>query len=160
MPGIACEEPVRFSCEPLNVRWQFAVGSPETGRCTRFHSLAGSSCVALPALISSRASSASLLRASWELEKTSVQRSSSRSSSRSHCAIRSCSSGGSADIFSIAVSKARLTIRIICGLIQAPNPTQAHCQAIHFSVSMKRMGTKKGCWKCETAICCVLAWVR
>ena len=66
--GIACAETVRLSCEPLNIRWQFVVGSPETGRCTRFHSLSGSSCVALPALISARASSASLLRASWEPE--------------------------------------------------------------------------------------------
>ena len=68
VPGIASEETVRFSLEPSNIRWQFAVGSPETGRRTRFHSLSGSSCVALPALISERASSASLLRACWELE--------------------------------------------------------------------------------------------
>lgn len=30
--------------------------------------------------------------------------------------MRPCSSGGSADIFSIALSKARITIQIICGL--------------------------------------------
>ena len=49
---------------PLNIPRQFVVGSPETGRCSRFHSLSRSSCAALPALMSVRASSASLPRAS------------------------------------------------------------------------------------------------
>jgi len=113
VPGVLPEEPIRFLGNVSDLRWQVAIRRPEARRRARSHSLSGSSSVALPAARSARASAASLLSALCEAANWRVQCSSSRSSSSSHWAIRSCSSAGSVVSFAMAVSSALVIEHII-----------------------------------------------
>jgi len=113
MPGVPAEQPIRLPSELPDPGWQIAIRRSEARRSVGPHSLSGSSSVALPAARSARASAASLLRASCEAENWRAQCSSSRSSSSSHCAIRSCSSQGRAASFAMATSRARVITRSI-----------------------------------------------
>lgn len=125
MPGVLEEQPIRLPSKVSDLRWQLAIRRPETRRRARPHSLSGSSSVALPAARSARASAASLLRASWEVENWRAQCSSSRSSSSSHWAIRSCSSAGSVASFAIAASNARVIARSI-HIVRGHGPTTGY----------------------------------
>ena len=122
MPRVIAEEPIHLPGEFSNLRWQFAIRRPEARRRARSHSLPGSSSVALPAERSARASVASLLRASYDVANWRAQCSSSRSSSSSHWAIRSCSSAGSVASFAIAASSARVITRSLPFAATRPNP--------------------------------------
>jgi hypothetical protein len=106
--GIFPEELVRLSSCILDLRREVAIRRPEARRRARFHSLSGSSSVALPAARSARASAASLLRVSCELVNCRAHRSSSSNSSSNQRAMRSCSSGGSPASFAMAASSARI----------------------------------------------------
>lgn len=106
VPGILAEEPVGLLRGLPNLVRQLAVRCPEARRCPRLNSFSGSSSVVLPAARSARTSPASLLRASCEARNLRAHRSSSRSSSSSQRATRSCSSGGRVANFAIAVFSA------------------------------------------------------
>ena len=106
--GVLAGQPIRLPSCFLDLRWEPAIRRPKTRRRTRFHSLSGSSSVALPAARPARASAASSLRASCEAANWRTHTSSSPSSSSSHRAIRSCSSAGRPESFAIAASSARV----------------------------------------------------
>ena len=84
------------------------VRSPESFRCARSHSFAGSSSVTSPRAISSSASSARLASTSCDLLNCSSHSRSSANSERSHSPMRSCSSGGSRAASANAVSRTRV----------------------------------------------------
>ena len=92
VPSVLEEHPIRLPSGYPDLRRKLAIRRPEARRRARFHSVSGSSSVALPAARSARASAASLLRASCDAANWCAQSSSSPSSSRSHRAMRSCSS--------------------------------------------------------------------
>jgi hypothetical protein len=122
VPSVVAEQPIRLPSEVPGFRWQLAIRRPEARRRARSHSLSGSSSVALPAARSARASAASLLRASCEVANWRAQCSSSRSSSSSHWAIRSCSSAGSVASFAMTASSARVIKYSIPFAATRPNP--------------------------------------
>lgn len=119
--GIFTEELVRLASGLLDLGRKVAIRRPEARRRARFHSLSGSSSVALPATRSARASAASLLRASCEVANWRAHRSSSSSSSSNQRAMRSCSSGGSPASFAMAASSARVISTSIHFLAVRPN---------------------------------------
>ena len=110
---VLAEQPKGLLSDLSDLRRQVAIRRPETRRRARSQGSSGSTSDALPAARSALASAASLLRASCELENWRAQCSSSRSSSSSQWAIRSCSSAGSAASFAMAASSARLIERSI-----------------------------------------------
>jgi hypothetical protein len=120
--GIFTEEPVRLAGGFPDLNREIAIRRPEARRRARFHSLSGSSSVAVPATRSARASAASLLRASWEVANWRAHSSSSSNSSSSQWAMRSCSSGGSLASFATAASSARVIPCSIPFFVQAGGP--------------------------------------
>ena len=112
MAGILAKQRVSLACEVSDFARQLAIRRPESRRCTRPHSLSGSSSVVLPAARSARASAASFVSASLEASNRRVHCSSSRSSSSSHAATRSCSSVGNAASLAIASFNARVMTRV------------------------------------------------
>ena len=121
MPRILAKQGVGFACEISNVAWQFTIRRPESRRCTRPHSLSESNSVVLPAARSARTSAASFASASLEASNWRVQCSSSRSSSSSHSATRSCSSAGSVASLAITSSSARVMERVYPTTTGRPN---------------------------------------
>src|SRR2546425_11035248 len=61
VPSVLAEQPIRLPSGFPDHRRELAIRRPEARRRARFHSLSGSSSVALPAARSARASAASLL---------------------------------------------------------------------------------------------------
>ena len=118
---VSAKEPVRLAGRSFDLGGQFLIRRPEARRRTRSHSLSASSSVTLPAARSARTSAASLLRAFCEFANWRDHCSSSRSSSSSHSAIRSCSSGERVASFATTASRARVMDMSIPLTSERPN---------------------------------------
>ena len=131
--GVLAKESVGFLSSVPNFRRQLMIRRPEARRGARLHSLSGSRTVVRPAARSARASAASLLRAFGEARNWLAQCSSSRSSSRSQRATRSCSSGGRVANLAITASSAPVMNPVYRTMSGLPNegmhPTAARAAA-------------------------------
>ena len=108
VPGILPEQLIRLLGKVSDLRCRSRYAAQKRGVACDLTVCRGRVPVALPAARSARASAARFLRVLCEAANWRAQCSSSRSSSSSHWAIRSCSSAGSVVSFASALSSARV----------------------------------------------------